>query len=475
MILKKFFRKKSFNQFNEDADSKSFNRSFNAIQLIFLGIGAIVGGGIFVLTGFASYHYAGPSIVISFALSGFVCMCAGFCYAELASLAPVAGGPYSYTYAILGELPAWLMGWAVIFAYFLSASSVANGWSSYLVGLLSDLNIFLDPRLVNVAGYDIGGGVKAIFNFPSFVVSVFCSVILIRGTETSSVFNIVIVIIKMSILVLFVILGSAVINTENWSPFMPQNEGVFGRYGVSGIFAGTTMVFMAFSGFDSICTTAQETKNPKKDLPIGIIGSIAIATIFYIIIALVLTGIVNYKDLNTLQPISLAAEKIDMPIFTIFVKIGGLAALTSVILVHQYAMIRIIYTMAKDGLLPKFFTEMHHKYQSPVYITVVVGTAMGIISGFFSLDKLAQIGSFFIVLSIIIVCSSVLYLKYKEPNLPRSFVAPFSPFLPIVAILLALQLIYSYPLSTLINSFLLLLITFIYYLFSSVIKSGSED
>jgi APA family basic amino acid/polyamine antiporter len=284
--------------------------------------------------------------MLTYALCGIVCICAGLCYAEFASAIPVSGSSYTYAYATLGEFPAWLIGCSMVLAYFLAASSVANGWSSYFVGLLAYYGVYFPAELAHVTGYEIidasGNVTHALFNLPAALISILMMLVLCRGTQESSIINAIVVFIKMAILIVFIVAGLTKIDIANWTPFIPENTGVFGEYGFSGVVAGASIVFLAFNGFDAVCTAAQETKNPQKNLPIGIIGSLLVATITYVLVGAVLTGVVNYKDLNTAQPIAIAAENMGMPIFVLFVKFGAVAAITSVILVHQYAIVRMI-------------------------------------------------------------------------------------------------------------------------------------
>ncbi|MFQ3307186.1 MAG: APA family basic amino acid/polyamine antiporter [Candidatus Midichloriaceae bacterium] len=470
------FRTKSVEAYKKEAASdKSFVKSFGVIQLILLGIGAIIGGGVFVFTGTAAYNHTGPAIVLSFALGGFVCICAGLCYAEFASAIPVSGSSYTYIYTTLGEFPAWLVGCSVILAYFLTAASVANGWSSYFVGLLDYFNIHLPEKFVHTTGYEFVNSEglidHALFDLPAFTICFLTMLVLYKGTKDSSIVNGIIVFIKMSILIAFVILGFSKLDTANWTPFIPKNTGVFGEYGFSGILAGTSIVFLAFNGFDSICTAAQETKNPKKNLPIAIIVSIVIATISYIIVGAVLTGVVNYTELNTSQPFAIAALKIGIPSFVLFVKIGSVAALTSVVLIHQYAIVRMIYTITNDGLLPTIFKRMHKTHHTPYFTTVLFGLAMGVVSSTIPLDQTVRLSTCFLLLTIIAVCISLVYLRHSQPNLQRGFRCPFVPVVPGIAILLSVQIIFSYPQSVYFYAFICLLICSLYYIFYARYKS----
>jgi APA family basic amino acid/polyamine antiporter len=468
MNFRKFFRKKSIESLATEANaSTGLVRSLGAFQLILLGVGAIIGGGVFVLTGVAAFNYAGPAVMLTYALCGIVCICAGLCYAEFASAIPVSGSSYTYAYATLGEFPAWLIGCSMVLAYFLAASSVANGWSSYFVGLLAYYGVYFPAELAHVTGYEIidasGNVTHALFNLPAALISILMMLVLCRGTQESSIINAIVVFIKMAILIVFIVAGLTKIDIANWTPFIPENTGVFGEYGFSGVVAGASIVFLAFNGFDAVCTAAQETKNPQKNLPIGIIGSLLVATITYVLVGAVLTGVVNYKDLNTAQPIAIAAENMGMPIFVLFVKFGAVAAITSVILVHQYAIVRMIYAISADGLLPSVFKKIHKKYRTPYFTTILIGLLMSFVSATIPLEKIVQLSTFFILLTIIAVCFSTIYLRYKQPNLPRKFRCPFVPWVPMVAILLSVQILLTYPSVTIVYAFICLCIATIYY------------
>ena len=476
MSFKGFFRKKSFDVLKKEASaSKGLVRSFGAFQLILLGIGAIIGGGVFVFTGPAAYYHTGPAIMLSFALGGLICICAGLCYAEFASIIPVSGSAYTYIYATLGEFPAWIAASSTIFAYFLATASVANGWSSYFVSLLADYGIHLPEKFIYTTGQEIisaDGTIEyALFNAPAFCISIFAMLVLYRGTKESSMVNNIVVFIKMAVLIAFVLIGITKIDLNNWMPFIPENTGKFGEYGISGIVAGASIIFLAFNGFDSICTAAQETKNPQKNLPIGIIGAILITTIVYMLVGSVLTGVVNYRDLNTSQPIAVAAIKMGIPIFIIFVKLGAIAALTSVVLVNQYVITRMVYSIAEDGLLPSTLKAIHKKYHTPHFATLLIGLLIGFAGALFELEQILKLSSFFILFTIALVCFCTIYLRYKEPNLKREFTCPFVPWMPLVVILLILQILFTYPNSTIIGIAIFLVFFTVYYFFYGWRKS----
>ena len=466
-FVKKYFRRKSVATLIDNAQSSKLKKTMGAFQVALLGIGCIIGAGIFVLTGAAASLHAGPSVSLSFALSGVICICAGLCYAEFASMIPISGSSYTYTYVTLGELPAWIIGSVSATAYFLGAVSVATGWSSYLVSFLNDFGINLPLQFIYNAGHEIilenGKTTEAIFNVPAFAISIISAFILCHGMKTSSLINTFIVFIKMVVLFTFVVVGITKINTENWMPFIPANTGEFGQFGISGIIAGASMVFLAYNGFDSICTAAQETKNPQRDLPIGIIGAIAVSTIVYVLVALVLTGLVHYSELNSPEPIAIAVDKIGIPWFSTFVKIGAIAGLTSVILISEYAIVRMVYTITRDKLLPAILGKIHAKYRTPHIATLIIGFLIGVISATCSLEKVVKLSSFFILFTLIMVCVSAVYLRYKKPQLKRNFKCPFMPWIPLISIALCMQMIFSLPLYIIFHAIAYIVLVIVFY------------
>lgn len=450
MSFKKYFKCKTIESLVEEAsNSKGFERTLGAFQLILLGIGAIIGAGIFVFTGPAAGQHAGPAIVISFALAGFACACAALCYAELASMIPVAGSSYTYAYAALGELPAWLIAGMITLTYVFGSASVAGGWSEYLKSFLLDYGIVIPAMFSAATGTVIthldGSTTTALLNLPAFAIVIALTSILYFGSESSATFNAIIVVIKMSVLLAFIVVGSFKVNVANWQPFIPENTGKFGEFGLSGIVAGAGVVFLAYSGFDAVATAAQETKNPKRDLPIGIIGSLVICIVFYILVSAVLTGLASYKELNVAGPMAVAVNKMNMPWFATLIKIGAICGLTSVILVLTYGAIRIFYTITNDGLLPKGLAKMHNKYRTPHILTMVVGLTIATITGIFPTDKLAKLANFGTLVTFAIVCVGTVYLRYKKPELKREFECPFVPVIPVIGILLFGCILFGLP------------------------------
>ncbi|WHQ46865.1 MAG: amino acid permease [Candidatus Midichloria sp.] len=470
MNISKYFKRKSINELVSEAEeSKDLVRSLDAFQLILFGIGAIVGAGIFVLAGEAASRYAGPAVTISFAISGLACVCAALCYAELSSMIPVSGSAYTYIYATLGELAACIMAGFMTLGSFLSIASVASGWSGYIQSLLADFGIYIPAQFSATTGcivnLDNSSQVEAIFNLPAFFIVMLITYTLHKGIQTSAFINAVIVFLKMLVLFGFIIVGSIYIDTTNWEPFLPKNTGKFGQYGISGIIAGSAMVFFAYNGFDAVATAAQETKNPQRDLPIGILGSLIIATLTYVLVAGVLTGLVKYTELGVAQPIAIAVDKMGLPWFSLLAKVGATAGLTSVVLVMLYGLIRVLFVISKDGLLPAFFSKLHKDYKTPHILTIICGFMIAIASSTVSLDTLVPLANFGIIGTFAIVCFAALFLRYSQPNLKRNFRCPFMPIIPIAGMLILLQIMSSLPTITYFYALIWVSFIVLFYLF----------
>ncbi|HMU60326.1 MAG TPA: amino acid permease, partial [Gemmatimonadales bacterium] len=426
----------------------SLKRTLGAGGLVMLGIGAIIGAGIFVLTGQAAAAYAGPAIVYSFLLAGTACAFAGLCYAEFAAMIPIAGSAYTYGYATMGEFVAWIIGWDLILEYLFAASTVAVGWSGYFVSLLRDMGIDL-PAAYTSAPYthtavpDAGFNVWRIFtegwtrnpdavlNVPAMVIVGLISTLLIIGIQESSRFNNIIVVVKVAVVLAFIAFGAAYINRENWVPFIPPATGP-GHFGFDGIVRAAGVIFFAYIGFDAVSTAAQETKNPKRDMPIGILGSLVICTVLYIAVSLVLTGIVKYTELNVPDPIAVGINAAGPGLAWLrpFIKIGAIAGLSSVILVMLMGQPRIFYTMAKDGLLPPVFSAVHPKFKTPWLATIMTGAVAMLCAGLLPIGLLGELVSIGTLLAFAIVCGGVLVLRYTDPDIPRPFRTPLVPLVP---------------------------------------------
>jgi len=405
----------------------TLKRSLTATQLVMLGIGAVIGAGIFVLSGHAAAEHAGPAIVISFIIAGFACALAGLCYAEFAAMLPVSGSAYSYSYATLGEFVAWFIGWNLVLEYMFAASTVAVGWSGYLNSFLGYFNMALPASLAAAPLNVVEGSIVytgGLINLPAVFIVAALSGLCYVGITQSAIVNSVIVAIKVVVIVLFVAFAAKYVNPDNWVPFIPENQGP-GRYGIDGIIRGASVVFFAYIGFDAVSTAAGEAKNPQRDMPIGILGSLVICTIIYIIVALVLTGLLPYPQLSTPKPVATALEAYpSLTWLKLIVEVGAIAGLSSVILVMLMGQPRIFYSMAQDGLLPKVFAKVHPKFQTPYMGTIYVGVFACLLAGFLPIGLLGELVSMGTLLAFATVSIGVLVLRKSRPDLPRPFRVP---------------------------------------------------
>ncbi|WP_026904349.1 amino acid permease [Pedobacter glucosidilyticus] len=426
-------------------------RTLTANNLISLGIGAIIGAGIFTLTGTAAAQHAGPAVVLSFILAGVACAFAGLCYSEFASMIPIAGSAYTYAYATMGEFIAWIIGWDLILEYLFGASTVAVSWSGYMVSFLKDFGISIPASIAQAPyNYDSTTGVftatGAVINFPAIFIVAIITTLLVVGISESAKFNNIIVVVKVAVILLFIGFGLFYINKDNLIPFIPASEGP-GAFGFDGIVRGAGIIFFAYIGFDAVSTAAQEAKNPQKDMPRGILGSLIICTIIYILVGLVMTGMVNYKDLNVPDPVAVAVNAGGESLFWLRfpIKIGAIAGLSSVILVMLMGQPRIFYSMSRDGLLPKFFGKVHPKFQTPYITTILTGFFAMLMAGFAPINLLGELVSIGTLLAFVIVCGGILVLRYTNPDIPRPFKTPLFPVVPILGILVCLYLMQGLP------------------------------
>lgn len=465
------FRKKDITSLLQDSfqEKGGLKRTLTTGHLIALGIGAIIGTGIFVLTGTAAANYAGPALTISFIISALGCAMAGLCYAEFASMIPVAGSAYSYSYSTLGEFFAWFIGWDLILEYLFTAGTVAVGWSGYFVSFLDDFGIHI-PQNLRMAPFDHTSAdgwftTGSVINFPAMFIVAVMSVLLIRGISQSATLNNIIVVVKVVVILLFIGFGLSYIDTSNWSPYIPQNTGEFGHFGWSGIFRGAAVIFFAYIGFDAVSTTAQEAKNPQKDMPKGILISLLICTILYIAVTAVLTGIAHYSELSVPAPIALAIDKAgdDLHWLRLPVKIGAIAGLSSVILVMMLAQSRIFYTISRDGLLPEFFSKVHTRFNTPHNSTIVTSIAVGLIAGLLPINILGELVSIGTLMAFTLVCISIVILRKTRPDVNRPFKTPWVPLVPILGALICLSQMVALPLDTWLRLIVWMLIGFVIY------------
>ncbi|AMO20522.2 amino acid transporter [Flavobacterium columnare] len=439
----------------EASDSeKGLKRTLSSGALVALGIGAIIGAGLFSLTGIAAAENAGPAVTLSFVLAAIGCAFAGLCYAEFASMIPVAGSAYTYSYATMGEFMAWIIGWDLVLEYALGAATVGVSWSRYFLELLNKFGIHLPHSLICSPwetlklsdGTVIEGGV---INLPAVLVVSLLSLLLIRGTKESANLNNFLVILKVAVVILFIILGWNYINPDNYSPYIPENTGVKGQFGWSGIAAGAATVFFAFIGFDAVSTAAQEAKNPQKGMPIGILGSLIVCTILYVLFAHVMTGLVPYHEFaGDAKPAATAFSKTPYTFLQTGLIVAVLAGYTSVMLVMLMGQSRVFYTMSNDGLLPKFFSTIHPKYRTPWKTNIFFLLFVSVFAGFVPVSDLGHMVSIGTLLAFVLVCIGVLVMRVKMPDIPRAFKTPLVPFVPIAGILVCLYLMYSLPLES---------------------------
>jgi len=441
---------------SSSSDQSSLKKALGAPRLVALGIGAIIGAGLFSITGSAAAYQAGPSITISFAIAALGCCFAGLCYAEFASMIPVAGSAYTYSYATMGEFIAWVIGWDLVLEYAIAATTVSISWSRYLVLFLEGLGINLPPELV-LCPWDGG-----IINLPAVFIVVLASLLLIRGIEGSSKVNAVIVSLKIAVVLVFIILGWKYINTANYKPYIPANTGTFGEYGFSGIIRAAAIVFFAFIGFDAVSTAAQETRNPKRDMPIGILLSLIICTVLYIFFAHVMTGVVHYTEFkghDGIAPVAIAIDHMgkadasgiihpDYPWLNKAIILAILAGYTSVILVMLLGQSRIFYSMSKDGLLPKLFSKVSPVYRTPVQSNIILMILVGTFAAFIPARVAGEMTSIGTLLAFILVCFGILIMRKTMPEVPRAFKTPFVPYVPILGIITCLFMMIFLPVDT---------------------------
>jgi APA family basic amino acid/polyamine antiporter len=490
----------------------TLKRSLGVWSLVALGIGAIIGTGIFVITGPAAANYAGPGVVYSFIVAAVGCVFAGLCYAEFAAMIPVAGSAYTYGYATLGEIFAWIIGWDLVLEYAFGAATVCSGWSGYVLSLGQDFGLRLPPELAGTPGstfvlyqghWEFLGRISAklaelhidpatlpqrhgVFNLIAFLGICMVTVILVIGAKESANFNSVIVAVKLVVLVVFLYLGGMTLLHHpelpaiNWHPFLPPNTGTFGSFGWSGVLRGAGVIFFAYIGFDAVSTAAQESKNPKRDMPMGILGSLAVCTVLYILVALTLTGLVNYKYLAVPDSLAMGIEVTGVKWGSLLIKVGALGGLSSTMIVMLLGQSRVFFSMSKDGLLPKFFSNIHPKFRTPWISSITVGLIVAVFASTIPLDKLGEMTSIGTLLAFIIVCAGVMVLRRRSPELARPFRAPLMPFTGIAGIVISLAMMLGLPLATWIRLVVWLAVGMVIYFAYSVKHSkvrmrGAEE
>ncbi len=427
--------------------------------LLLMGLGVIIGAGIFILTGIASANYSGPALVISFAIAGTACLFTALCYAEFASMVPVAGSAYTYSYVTLGELLAWIIGWDLILEYLVIVAAIAVGWSGYIVNLLTTLGLNIPAYLINPPG--VQGG---FINIPAIIIIGVLSLFLIKGTKESSRLNTVIVMIKLAVILIFISIGINYINPANYQPFLP--------YGWTGVFQGAAIIFFAYIGFDAITTAAEEVKNPKRTFPIAIIGSLVISTVLYIVVTFILNGMVPYYLFNeTAAPVAFALQSVGIEWANIVISVGALAGITSVLLVGYFGQTRVFFAMSRDGLLPPFFSRLHKNFKTPVNNIVLVGIIAMVIAAFFPIKDIAELVNIGTLAAFIIVSASVIVLRRQRPDLKRPFKTPLVPYVPILSIIFCLFLVAELPTVTHLRFVVWLAIGLVIYYFYGRKKS----
>jgi basic amino acid/polyamine antiporter, APA family len=448
----------------------ALKRTLGPVQLVALGIGAIIGAGLFSLTGIAAANHAGPAVVLSFVLAAIGCAFAGLCYSEFSTMIPIAGSAYTYSYATMGEFMAWIIGWDLVLEYAVGAATVAVSWSGYVASLFKDFGIILPPRLIASPFQEIilddGSKGFGLINLPAVLVVALVSTLLMIGIQESARANAVIVILKVSVVILFILFGWAYINPANYHPFIPPSEGP-GHFGWSGVVRAAGVVFFAFIGFDAVSTAAQETKNPKRDMPIGIIGSLVVCTLLYVLFAHVLTGIVNYTEMNNAAPVATAIDRTGLAWLATAIKVAIIAGYTSVILVMLLGQSRVFYSMSRDRLLPSLFSDIHPKWRTPWRSNILFMIFVALFAALAPIQIVGEMTSIGTLFAFVLVSAGILVMRRTHPELPRPFRTPLVPLVPILGILANLFLMFGLGLENWMRLFIWMAIgMFVYFGYS---------
>jgi len=453
-----------------DTGAGSLKRTLNPITMIALGIGVIIGAGLFSLTGIAAANNAGPAVTLSFFIAAVGCAFSALCYAEFAAMVPVAGSAYTYAYATVGEFFAWIIGWDLVLEYSVGAATVSISWSQYLVRFLSKYNIHLPAQFVSSPFETVtlsnGSTVQGWINLPAVLIIIFITAILIRGTKGSALFTSIVVALKIGVVLVFIALGWNCIQADNYVPYIPTNTGVFGEFGVSGIFRGAGVVFFVFIGFDIIATMAQEAKNPQRTMPIGIIGSLVICTLLFGLFSFVMTGLANYTEFkNSAAPVAIAIEKTPYFWLSQVIIMAIIIGYTSVILVDLLGQSRVFFSMSRDGLLPKLFSQVHPQFRTPYKGNMLLCVFISLFAGLVPINVVGEMTSIGTLLAFVLVCIGIIVLRKREPNLPRPFKTPWVPVVPFLGIVTCVVMMVSLPLGTWIRLFVWLAIGLAVYFF----------
>ena len=431
-----------------EAGEHTLRRTLGPGNLVALGIGAIIGAGLFSLTGIAAAEYAGPAIALSFVIAAIGCALAGFCYSEFATMIPIAGSAYTYAYATMGELLAWIIGWDLVLEYAVGAATVSISWSAYVVSFLHDLGIELPAQLVASPWQPVqlpsGELVHGIINLPAVFIIVLISCLLMIGIKESATANAVMVAIKVTVVVVFIAVGVWYIKAENYTPFIPPNTGTFGEFGWSGILKAAGVIFFAYIGFDAVSTAAQEARNPQKDMPVGIIGSLAICTVLYVLFSIVMTGLAHYTEFKgAAAPVAVAVAHTPYGWLAALIKLAILAGLTSVILVMLLGQSRVFFSMSRDGLLPKVFSDIHPRFRTPWRSNLLLMLFVSLFSAFAPISAVGQMTSIGTLFAFVIVCGGILIMRRTQPDIPRPFKTPWVPVVPVLGILVNALMMYG--------------------------------